>query len=83
MCSFNKTKILLVLSFFLACASPWVHAAGPLFPIYEYEVKGNSLLTALKVEKTLSPFAGEKKTIQDVELARAALEKAYHEAGYL
>jgi hemolysin activation/secretion protein len=83
MCSIHKTKKLLVLSFFLACTSPWVHAAGPLFPIYEYEVKGNSLLTALKVEKTLSPFAGEKKTIEDVELARAALEKAYHEAGYL
>jgi hemolysin activation/secretion protein len=64
--------------------SPWAQAAsGPFFPIYEYEVKGNSLLPALKIEKVMSPFAGEKKTIQDVELARAALEKAYHEAGYL
>jgi len=55
----------------------------PRFPIYEFEVKGNSLLPALKIEKTVSPFAGEKKTIQDVELARAALEKVYHEAGYM
>ena len=84
MFSTHKTKLALVLSLVLACASSGVLAAGaPVFPIYEYEVKGNSLLTALQIEKVMSPFAGEKKTIQDVELARATLEKAYHEAGYL
>ena len=84
MCSNRQIKALLVASLFLAAMSPWAQAAsGPFFPIYEYEVKGNSLLPALKIEKVMSPFAGEKKTIQDVELARAALEKAYHEAGYL
>ena len=63
----------------------WAQNAGNVtsFPIYEFEVKGNSLLSALQIERTVTPFTGEKKTITDVEAARVALEKTYHEAGYL
>ncbi len=60
-----------------------VPAAMPTFSIYEYTVDGNSLLPTLKVENAVSYFMGEGKNLQDVESARAALEQAYHTAGYM
>lgn len=55
----------------------------PHFPVYQYAVDGNSLLSNLAIEKALDPFLGEDKTLLDIEGARAGLEKAYHDAGYL
>jgi hemolysin activation/secretion protein len=55
----------------------------PAFPIYEYAVDGNSVLSNLAIEHAVSKFLGENKTLLDVEGARAGLEKAYHDAGYL
>lgn len=55
----------------------------PGFDILEYAVTGNSVLAALAIEQAVYPYLGEGKTIADVEAARSALEKAYHEAGYL
>jgi hemolysin activation/secretion protein len=46
-------------------------------------VSGNSLLTDAVIENAIDPHMGEDKSIGDVEKARAALEKAYQEAGYL
>jgi hemolysin activation/secretion protein len=56
---------------------------APRFSIYEYAVDGNSLLSDLVVENAVSPFMGDEKTLADVEAARAALERVYHEAGYM
>ena len=53
------------------------------FDILEYRVEGTSLLPLAVIERAVYPHLGEKKTIKDVESAREALEKAYHEAGYL
>ncbi len=53
------------------------------FDILEYEVRGNSVLPSAQIEDAVYPHLGEKKTIADVEQARAALEKAYQSAGYL
>lgn len=53
------------------------------FDVMEYVVEGNSVLPALTIEKAVYPFLGEKRDLQAVEGAREALEKAYHEAGYL
>lgn len=53
------------------------------FDIFEYMVNGNSVLEITDVEKAVYPYLGEHRTIDDVEKARAALEKAFHEAGYL
>ncbi len=58
-------------------------AAEPAFDIYEYVVDGNSLLSGLAIEDAVSPFLGERKTLADVEAARAALERRYHDAGFL
>lgn len=53
------------------------------FDIFEFQVDGNTKLSAEKIEAAVYPQMGEKKTIADVEKARESLEKAYHEAGYL
>lgn len=55
----------------------------PAFNIYEYIVDGNSLLPDLAIENAMTPFMGEGKTLRDVDGARAALERVYHDAGYL
>jgi len=53
------------------------------FDILEFQVEGNTKLTKMQVEAAVYPQMGEKKTIADVEKAREALEKAYHQLGYL
>lgn len=53
------------------------------FDIFEYVVDGNTVLGVTEVEKAVYPYLGEKRTIADVEKARSALEKAFHESGYL
>lgn len=67
----------------LATALPAHAADGAQFDIYEYAVRGNSVLPAINIESAVYPHLGEAKTIADVESARTALEKAYHDAGYL
>lgn len=57
-------------------------AAGETFDILEFAVEGNSVLPVPAVEKAVYPFLGEGKTIQDVEAATVALQKAYRDAGY-
>lgn len=53
------------------------------FDILEFQVEGNTKLPQTKIEASVYPHMGEKKTIDDVEKAREDLEKAYHDAGYL
>lgn len=53
------------------------------FDILEFQVEGNTKLTKMQVEAAVYPQMGERKTINDVEKAREALEKAYHRIGFL
>ncbi len=53
------------------------------FDIMEFQVTGNTVLPASKIEEAVYPYLGEAKSIEDVEAARAALEKTFHDAGYL
>ena len=53
------------------------------FDIYQYVVEGNSTLSEPAIETAVSGHMGEQKSLTDVEAARAALEKAYHDAGFL
>jgi len=55
---------------------------GVLFKIRAFELVGNSVFSADKLQETVKPFIGAGKTATDVEKARDALEKFYHEAGY-
>lgn len=53
------------------------------FDLLEIAVEGNTVLPAIRVETAVYPYLGENKRIEDVEAARTALEKAYHDSGYL
>jgi hemolysin activation/secretion protein len=54
---------------------------GRLF-IQEYRVKGAHHLSRTEIEDAVYPFLGPGRTGADVEQARSALEKAYHDKGY-
>jgi hemolysin activation/secretion protein len=58
--------------------------AGPpvRFDIDEFRVEGADSLPQIDVEAAVYPFLGPHRTSEDVEKARAALEKAYHDKGY-
>ncbi len=58
-------------------------AEADRFDVFEYQVVGNSVLSQIAIEEAVYPFLGEKKSFKDVEGARQALEKAYHDAGFL
>jgi hemolysin activation/secretion protein len=54
----------------------------PRFDILEYRIEGNSVLSREQIERAVYPHLGPRRTIADVERARADLEKAYRDAGY-
>jgi hemolysin activation/secretion protein len=56
---------------------------SPAFDILEYRVEGNTVLPVLAIEKAVYPHLGPGRSIEDVEKARAALERAYQSGGYL
>ncbi|MFM9888715.1 MAG: ShlB/FhaC/HecB family hemolysin secretion/activation protein [Burkholderiales bacterium] len=62
---------------------PPAAAEQPKFDILEFVIEGNSVLPVIAVERAVMPYLGERKTIDDVERARSALEKAYQAAGFL
>ncbi len=53
------------------------------FDVFEYRVEGTTLLPVAVIEQAVYAHLGQEKTLADVEQARDALERAYHEAGYL
>lgn len=57
-------------------------AAQAHFDIHEYRVLGNTVFTNREIETVLYPLLGDNKTLADVETARAALEKSYHDRGF-
>ncbi len=57
------------------------NAEPPVF-IQEYRVKGAKKLPAPVVEEAVYPYLGPGRTANDVEKARAALEKAYQDQGF-
>lgn len=58
-------------------------SGDPAFDVYEYVVEGNTVLPNAVVERAVAPFMGPGRRFADLEQARAALEKAYQNAGYL
>lgn len=77
--------------------SPW-HASGALgkaepassqgeeqsqtLYVTEYRVRGAKVLERGAIEKAVYPFLGPERSLEDIEAARVALEKAYHDKGY-
>lgn len=65
-----------------AQTAPQAEVEVARFDVFEYRVLGNTVLPREKVERAVAPFLGEKRTVADVESARAALELAYQQAGF-
>ena len=57
--------------------------AASNFDVFEYTVEGNSVLADIEIERAVYPWLGPGKSVADVENARAALEAAYQQSGYL
>jgi hemolysin activation/secretion protein len=59
-------------------------SAAPLRKLYirEIRVLGAHALPRIEIEEAVYPFLGPGRTVEDVEKARAALEKAYHDKGF-
>jgi hemolysin activation/secretion protein len=66
-----------------ASGAAMAQSSGPRFDVMEYVVKGNAILTDAEIAAAVYPFMGPGRTVADVEAARAALEKAYQDKGYL
>jgi hemolysin activation/secretion protein len=52
------------------------------FDIEAFDVQGVKLLPQIDVERAVYPFLGPGRLAEDVERARAALEKVYRDRGY-
>ena len=48
-------------------------AEVPTFDIWEFQIRGNSRLASIDIERSVYAHLGPEKTIEDVEKARAAL----------
>ncbi len=53
-----------------------------LIDIRRFDVMGNTLLDAARIENLLSPFKGKDRSYADIQRALEALEGAYRSAGY-
>ncbi|WP_407181344.1 ShlB/FhaC/HecB family hemolysin secretion/activation protein [Bradyrhizobium sp. STM 3562] len=62
-------------------ASTQKAAPAQHFDIDDFAVQGADALPQIEIEKAIYPFLGPNRTADDVEKARAALEKAYHDKG--
>lgn len=65
-----------------AAAAQSADQQAPRFDVLEFRVLNNSVLDARAIERAVYPFLGPRKSIEDVQAARAALEGAYRNAGY-
>jgi hemolysin activation/secretion protein len=74
----------LIASIFVAANATLVAetAAPATLFIREYRVEGAKRLPRISVEAAVYPYLGPGRTRDDVERARAALEEAYHDAGF-
>lgn len=59
-----------------------LHSEEQHFDIWEYQVKGNSLLEAADIESAVYPYLGINKTLKTVEQARDNLQYIYKSHGY-
>ncbi|WP_341405593.1 ShlB/FhaC/HecB family hemolysin secretion/activation protein [Luteolibacter soli] len=56
-------------------------APRPMY-IRQYRVRGSKTLSAAEVQTAVYPYLGPGRLPTDVDAARAALEKAYHDKGF-
>ncbi len=71
----------------VAMSSAWAgepagDGAAIRFEIARFDVQGNTLLPAQRIDQLLTPFTGKTRDFGDVQRALEALEGAYHAQGY-
>lgn len=66
-----------------APVAPVAPPSAATFDIRAFQVRGNKLLPPDAVERAVYPFMGPGRSEADVEAARAALQKAFEDAGYV
>lgn len=76
----DLSRRLMALGFLLLAALP--AEAVNFIDIWEYRVKGNSLLDKALIQQRLKPYLGVARTLEDVEQAAAQLQSLYKDAGY-
>jgi len=69
--------------FLFHAAAEAADPASVRFDVFEYVVEGNTVLPVNGIERAVYPYLGPQRSVADVHQARAALEKAYQDAGYL
>lgn len=52
------------------------------FPVRQIRVRGSTLLSAEEIADAIYPYLGLGRTLDDLEKARTALEKAYRDKGF-
>lgn len=52
------------------------------FPVRQFRVRGSKLLSGEEIADAVYPYTGLARNLEDLEEARLALEKAYHDKGY-
>ena len=67
---------------FGVCAMALAQAQPPQFPITQYRVQGNTLVSEAAAQQALAGYIGAGKTLADVTAAANALRAAYAAAGY-
>jgi len=64
------------------CGSISAQEVATSFYVREYRVTGSKLLSNAEVGRAVYPFLGPQRSADDVEQARAVLEKSYHDKGF-
>ena len=63
-------------------AAPAASAEKVSFDVWAYRIDGNTALADEALERAVYQYTGPGRAIEDVEEARKALEKLYHDKGY-
>ena len=62
--------------------APAAQKAPAELDIWEFDVKGNTVLDEVVIDEALEPYLGPGRTLDDVDRAREALEKIYQGRGF-
>lgn len=81
----SHVSLIAFLTIALLIGAEAIRAEEPqLRPMYlrAFQVKGSKALSSAEIGEVVYPFLGPGRLPSDVDRARAALEKAYHDKGY-
>jgi hemolysin activation/secretion protein len=83
-CGTIKINCLLTLLILLVSVPGWAQSQDDdvRFDIKAFEISGNTIFPQATLLEALSEYQGSGKTADDVEKARSALERYYHQNGY-